>query len=63
MENKMREEFENLCWHDNYETGRDGTYIDNVTQVSWLSYQAVRNHPIEVSLEEAVKMVDNLIGD
>lgn len=66
MEDKMREEFESLClnrWHIGI--GRSETfdrYDDDKTAFAYTVYQAGRNHPIEISLEEAVKAYQQCLG-
>ena len=56
MENKIREEFEVWAAETDYAVFYrypSGQYEDVDTHNAWIAYQAGRNHPIEVSLEEA----------
>jgi len=59
MENKMREEFEIVAKQKSYDLRRvsyaPDDYSNNGVQAMWVGYQAGRNHPIEVNLEEAAK--------
>ena len=61
IQNKMREEFEIVAKQKSYDLRRvsyaPDDYSNNGVQAMWVGYQAGRNHPIEVSLEEAAKVI------